>query len=56
MSIVAWLLVGYVALDRLLAVAYIGRSWEITHGAAVLSLVTGAFLVWGVVSLAGGCA
>jgi hypothetical protein len=55
MSTVAWLLVGYVALDRILTVAWIGRTWKITHGGAVLALITGALIVWGIVSLAGGC-
>lgn len=54
MNAVAWLIVGYIALDRLLTVACIGTTWEITRGLAVLSLITGALLVWGVVSLAGG--
>lgn len=55
MSAVAWLIIGYIALDRLLTVAFVGRSWEITHSGVVLSLITGGLLVWGVVSLAGGC-
>jgi hypothetical protein len=55
MNTVAWLIVGYIALDRLLTVAYIGKTWRISHSATVLSLITGGLLIWGVVWLAGGC-
>jgi hypothetical protein len=47
----AWVLVAYIVVD-LCAVAWIGRSIEMTPAVAVVSLVSGGLLVWAVVSLA----
>jgi hypothetical protein len=52
----AWALVAYFTLDRLCSAAMVGRRIEITPGLLVVSLISGALIVWGIVSLAGNAA
>jgi hypothetical protein len=53
----AWLLIAYIAFDRLLTVAVSGRrppfTIEVTTGFAVVSLISGSLIIWGIVELAG---
>jgi hypothetical protein len=50
-----YLLIGWIALDRLLTVLYAGQGKviEITNVFAAVSLVTGTLMVWAIISLAG---
>lgn len=50
----AWVIVAYIVLDRLITVAVAGkgRKIEITSSFAVSSLISGAVIIWGIVSLA----
>jgi hypothetical protein len=49
----AWVLVIYLALDRLMTVASIGRTIDITPAFAVVSLITGGLFIWALVTLGG---
>ncbi len=48
----AWTLIAYIVIDRILTVAWIGRTIDITHDIAVLSLITGTLIIWAILSLA----
>lgn len=50
----AWVLIGYIVLDRLATVALAGTSFkvEVTNAFAVGSLISGALIIWAIVSLA----
>lgn len=48
----AWVLIAYIALERLMTVAQIGKRLEITPPIAVESLITGGLMIWLIVSLA----
>lgn len=45
-------MIAYYVIDRVLTIAWIGRTMELTPAFAVTSLFTGALLVAGVVELA----
>lgn len=45
MSTLLWAIAGYIAIDRLLTIAWVGRTVDITRAHAVVSVVTGAFIV-----------
>lgn len=48
----AWALVIYIVIDRLLGIAYIGKSIEITKAFVILSMISGFLIIWAVVSAA----
>lgn len=45
MSTLLLILAGYITLDRLLTVGYVGRMLKITPGTAVWGLITGTLIV-----------
>lgn len=53
----AVVLIVYIALDRIFTVAVCGDDYaiNITPAFAVLSLISGALIIWAIVSLAGIC-
>jgi hypothetical protein len=53
MSWIAFVLIAYLAIDRVFTVAIVGRSIEITPAYAVASLISSAFWVWAILALAG---
>ena len=55
MSAVAWLIIVYIVIDRIITLAMVGKSVTIDRATAFLTLITGSLIVWGVVYLAGGC-
>lgn len=49
----AWVVIGYCVADVFASVLMQGRSWEITPGVTVMTLITKGLLVWAVLALAG---
>lgn len=54
MSTLLWCIVGYLVLDRLMTVAWIGRTIDIDRVFAVTSLITGGLMVTVLVMAATG--
>jgi hypothetical protein len=48
----AWAVIAYIAADRLLTIAWVGKDFEITPAIAVETTITGCLVIWAVVVLA----
>ena len=46
MATLLWICAAYIVLDRLITIAWIDRSIEITRGLAVFSVITGVGFVY----------